>query len=157
MKIIFNIIAIFICTQSTAQVELKFENDIKLKVYISEFDATKHQVDICQDNGVEYYCLIDKSPWFGMDIGMNPPKYQLDSIIFENHKLTTSLDVSGMYNPTFSGTIDKRHFNIASSGESYIINGWFSDGAGTYCARWLLRSNSQIRTLLSNDEGECFN
>lgn len=157
MKKILNIFLIMICVQSIAQVELHFENDVVLEVYISEFDANKHQIEKCEFSGIEYYCLIDKSPWFGSDIGMDLPKYQLDSIVFKYEDLKILLDVSGMFNPTFSGTIDERHFNIKTNGESFVINGWFSDGAGTYCSRWLLRNNSQIRTLLSNDEGECFN
>jgi len=156
MKETLSILLILIVQNSVGQIKLQFENDLTLEVYMSEFDPNLHSIDSCWNGQRLYYCNIDHSPWFGCDIGLELPKFQLDSLIFSNSNVYVSLDVSSMYNPTFSGTIDKRHFEIRTYADEFEIRGWFSDGAGTYCARWIIRNGQQIRTLLSTDEEECF-
>ena len=34
----------------------------------------------------------------------------------------------------------------------FLLRSWFSDGAGSYCAEWLIVGKSSIRTVLTNDE-----
>lgn len=156
MKGALTIILILIVRQSIGQIELLFEKDQTLKVYISEFDPKQHTIDSCTNSQILFYCTIDNAPWFGCDAGLELPIYQLDSLIFLNNNQEISLDVSSMYNPTYSGTIDNRHFEIITYRDAYEIKGWFSDGAGTYCARWMIMNGKSIRTLLSTDEDECF-
>jgi hypothetical protein len=156
MKSILTILLILFVNQSIGQIELQFDNDLTLKVYISKFDPKLHKIDSCKNGQALYYCTIDNAPWFGCDAGLELPKFQLDSLIFSNKNINVSLDVSSMYNPTFSGTIDNRHFEIIKYRDAYEIKGWFSDGAGTYCARWMIMNGKQIRTLLSTNEDECF-
>lgn len=157
MRKTFMILILLIVRNSNGQVKLQFENEITLEVYISEFDSRNHKIDSCRNGQGFYYCNIDDSPWFGCDKGLELPIYQLDSLIFSNANVHVRLEVSSMYNPTFSGTIDKRHFEIINYMDENVLSGWFSDGAGTYCSRWVIRNGKQIRTLLSTDEEECFN
>lgn len=155
MKKLLFILFCVLAVSSRAQSELRYENNLELKAYISEFNPRMHVIDTCISGVIQYYC-IDATPWFGSDLNLELPNYQLDSLLFSNGDFQVSLDVTSMYNPTYSGTIDKRHFEIIANGDTYTIRGWFSDGAGTYCARWLVRSGKQLRMLLSNDEAECF-
>lgn len=139
------------------QTTINFENDMKLEIVISKFDSKKSKIDTCHTKEMSYICLIDGLPWFGSDMALELPKYKVESIVFIHNENHVNLDVSGMFNPTFTGEIDRRHFEVnAFSDTHFELSGWFSDGAGMYCVKWKITDNEQLRTLISSSEEDCF-
>jgi hypothetical protein len=156
MKNTLVIVLITIAFNMKAQNILQFENNIKLKISIVEFDRDNHIVDTCYFENQPYYCKIDQMSWFGSDMGMELPKYELKEIVLLNNDEIIPLDVSKMFNPAFNTTISKGQFEVKLINNQIEIHGWFSDGAGTYCAEWLVINGTSNRTLLSNSETDCF-
>lgn len=149
---------VFICTafKTHAQSILQFDNGIVLEVTIKEFVAENHTLDTCYYKSQQYLCRIDGNEWFGMDHGMEIPTYELEEIVVIHKGEKTNLDVHQMYNPVLSTTISARHFTIKETNNQIEISAWFSDGAGTYCAKWLVEGGSSKRILLSSREEDCF-
>lgn len=157
MRFLFSFFCVCLSCHTFAQSELHFDDGIILRVEIDEFNYLDHYYDTCSPNETPYICRIDGEEWFGMDRGMELPKYQLKSLIFIDEDDTIFLDVSRMYNPTFYDGISNKHFLLEKSDDILEIFGWFSDGAGTYCAKWIISNSVAHRILLSNSEDDCFN
>lgn len=135
---------------------LNFPNGIELHVTIDTFEVNKHQIDTCFSVNRPYICQIDKKAWFGMDMGLELPKFQLSKLVVLYKGKHITLEVSQMFNPVFDTRISEKHFKARVVNEQLEISGWFSDGAGTYCARWQIVDGTAKRTLLSSDEEKCF-
>lgn len=155
MKRILGLLFILLVKQSFGQIELKYDNDLTIKVYISAFDPNQHTIDSCTNQAL-YYCTIDNAPWFGCDAGFELPKYQLDSLIFSTKHSEVALDVSSMFNPTYNGIIDKSRFEIITYRDGYEIKGLFSEGDGKYWASWMIVNGKQIRTHLDSGDDKYF-
>ena len=107
MKNILILLTFFTGFSGAAQTILKFENDIELHIVIHPFDPQRHQIDTCYFEDHTYICRIDNSNWFGGDHGTELPKYELVEIMLYQNNKEISLDVSQMFNPTFSTRIPK--------------------------------------------------
>lgn len=156
MKITFAIFLTILAWNTQAQNVLQFDNDIELHISIVEFETEKHDLDTCYFEEQSYFCKIDGNEWFGADMGMELPRYELKGIMVVHKDEKISLDVTQMFNPVFSTIISKRQFDVKLVNGEIQIYGWFSDGAGTYCAKWLIQDDSSERTLLSKSEADCF-
>lgn len=156
MKSILAIVLLTIACKTQAQNVLHFDHEIELYVSIEEFYLDIHTIDTCYFDNTPYVCKIDEKEWFGTDMGLELPKYVLEEIVVIHNGESINLDVTQMFNPVFSKTITERHFQVESESDRILIYGWFSDGAGTYCAKWLVKDGSSKRTLLSNSESDCF-
>ncbi len=141
---------IFCDTQ--AQNILQFDNGIDLQITIVDFKAENHRIDTCLMKNQPYICTIDELNWYGMDLGMELPKYELKEVVVLFEGNTISLDVTQMYNPTFNEARLKRQFEVNIENGQIEINAWFSDGAGTYCAKWTIKNGSSKREILK----DCF-
>lgn len=135
---------------------MQFGHGVELIVTIEEFEPENHTIDTCHFQNQPYYCKIDGENWFGRDMGLELPSYELKEIVVVHKGMETALDVSQMFNPTFSLSISQRQFEVNVVNDELEVYAWFSDGAGTYCAKWLVRDGASKRTLLSNSEADCF-
>jgi hypothetical protein len=156
MKVTFAILLTSLVWNTQAQNVLQFDNNIELNVSIAEFELKKHDIDTCYLQEQPYFCKIDGNEWYGADMGMELPRYELKEIVLIHEGKKINLDISKMFNPAFSTTISTRHFDVKLINDVIQIYGWFSDGAGTYCAKWLVKNNSSKRILLSKSETDCF-
>jgi hypothetical protein len=56
-----------------------------------------------------------------------------------------------MYEPWF-GTPSRDTVSLARYGDGWVLTGLFSDGAGTYVARWRILSGTSLREVISDNE-----
>ena len=157
MKTLINILLIVIITgqinaqKTTSTIEMG--KQIYLTGTIETFDSSKHTFDICDTGlGWKSICLIDDNPWFGCDAGMDIPKNQLTKLILTIKGEKIDLDVSGMFNPNWNNELRNNQFKLDSAEVGYYLTGMFSDGAGTYTAKWIIIKDKGLRTKISNDE-----
>ncbi|HUV30841.1 MAG TPA: hypothetical protein VMY05_07130 [Acidobacteriota bacterium] len=122
---------------------------ITLEMTVAKFKAGEHKLTGYQEPGRSYASLIDGKPVFGTDGELPSNQLIKATVIIEVD--TISLDVSCMYNPFF-GEPDPRFFKIVRR-SGFVIWGYFSDGAGSYEAEWLIVKNSSVRVRL--EWGEC--
>jgi hypothetical protein len=136
---------------------IDFGNGIILSAVVESFKADQHKYDTC-DTGQDWktICLIDGKIWFGTDQGLDIPKNQLTKMAIKINGKEIGLDVSGMYNPSFTGQLTKNQFKLKSLGEEYTLYGYFSDGAGTYTAHWTIIRNESLRQIITKDERELY-
>lgn len=114
------------------------------------FKESEHKIEICDSESKwKYICKIDGKPWFGSDQGMEKPKDQLTKLTLKIENRLIDLDVTGMFN---AGYLSKLQFSFRKEGGTYKLYAFFSDGAGTYTAHWLIIDGSSIREVISNDE-----
>lgn len=147
-------VMLFISPLSFAEnkVEIVLKKDIKLTLIMIPFVTSKHRIKRC---GKESVCLIDDLPFFGSDGQL--PKRQLQSMVLTLKGKKIPLDVSGMFNPwnfvDGAHYINRKGFSIKHSwGDTWIVSGGFSDGAGFYSARWLVSEGKSLRTMLIKTE-----
>jgi hypothetical protein len=120
---------------------------------INSFDSTKHAYDTCDTGfGWKAICLIDGKPWFGSDAGMSLPRNQIIKMSIKIKNKEVPLDVTGMFNANWNNELRKEQFKIQKTEVGYLLSAYFSDGAGTYGAKWLIIKNTSIRTIISNEE-----
>jgi len=158
MRLINCILAFIISFQLDAQINMSTINlggGITLTSSIEKFDSSRHIFDTCGMRTQQpTICLIDGRIWFGADEGMELPRTQLRRLTLTINGSAIALDISGMYNPSGGNTLKKDHFKIQKEGQSYLLYGFFSDGAGTYTALWKIVKNRSIRLKISNDEAD---
>jgi len=136
---------------NTTKIEL--ETGILLTGIIETFNPEKHIIDSCDINSEwRAICLIDGIPWFGSDLSSVSPRNQLLKLSISIHNIETDLNVAGMFNPNFDNIIRLNQFSIEKCEVGYNLNGFFSDGAGGYVARWVIIEGKSMRVLISNDE-----
>jgi hypothetical protein len=146
---------LFVCRtvaqQETSSVTL--ESNISLIGIIEPFQINNHTFDTCDTGlGWKSICLIDHAIWFGCDAGMELPKYQLVKLSIKIENKVIGLDVLGMFNPNFTNKLKKEQFKLEKAEVGYLLNGWFSDGAGGYTAQWKIIKGKSFRTKITNDE-----
>lgn len=135
------------CTSYAEMSEVVAAGVGSVKVYVDKFSPEKHTIKSCGD----YKCLIDGAPFFGSDGKV--PTEKIVKIVFSDKDGSTSLDVSGMYDPGINNDNIKDKIRIEPYwGKFYKVTGHFSDGAGTYIAQWLVTSDGSIRTHISDIE-----
>jgi hypothetical protein len=84
--------------------------------------------------------------------GLELPRTQLSQLkIYINNK-PVALNVSGMFNPRFGYELSEQQFKLVKKGVTYLLYGYFSDGAGTYTAHWKVSNGKSVRLRISNDE-----
>ncbi|SRR6266487_137010 len=130
--------------QNSATFDLRPE--ITLQLRASKFDPSRHKLTKNSSGAVR---LIDGRQFFGTDGGL--PRTQLDSasIIVEGGRVP--LDVGQMYEPWF-GTPSRNTFSLTRWEDGWVLTGLFSDGAGTYVARWRILNGTSVREVISDDE-----
>ena len=89
----------------------------------------------------------------GADGGM--PETILKQAVVEFDGQHVPLDTSCMFNPWFAEP-NGPGFGVRSTGNELRLRGWFSDGAGSYVAEWLVVPDASVRTILTNDEAIMF-
>lgn len=156
MRSLLAILLLTISLKSQAQNVLQFDNSIDLHISIVNFQLENHNVDTCYCQNQPYFCKVDGMDWFGKDLGLELPKYELKEIIVIHKGEKIKLNVSQMYNPVFGLTISENHFKVKCINNQIHIYGWFADGAGTYCAKWIVKNGISNRVLLSKSEVDCF-
>ncbi len=131
-------------------VTLDLNSGVKLHMKMERFTPKEHEIKYCKpafpaDNwrGI---CLIDKKPVFGTDWEM--PMFILKEAYVEIKRKKIPLDASCMYNPWFTQFPDVKKFSVENTEGGFLINGVFSDGAGTYEAQWLNIEGASVRTKL---------
>jgi hypothetical protein len=132
---------------------VSLSDNIKLTGVIEQFDASKHKIDTCTyEFTFKHICRIDGRKWYGSDQGLELPRTQLSQLkIYINNK-PVSLNVSGMFNPRFGYELSEQQFKLVKKGVTYLLYGYFSDGAGTYTAHWKVSNGKSVRLRISNDE-----
>ena len=129
-------------------VSIKLNTNCTLILERSNFNKANHKFEYYKDN---ILIAIDGVPLFGTDGEM--PKYKLEKATLKVGSKSYRLQTDYMYNPWFGDGPNKELYKIIIHGKDYIIiQGRFSDGAGTYGAEYLIRGNSCFRTILSNDD-----
>ena len=144
--------------QSIAQLnksKIELEKGITLIGTIETFIISKHKIDTCE-TGQDWkaICLIDGKIWFGSDLGLILPKNQLTKLTIKINETEISLDVSGIFNPNFGNVLGKDQFKLKKNEVGYILNAFFSDGAGTYTTQWNIVKGKSLRTKISTDESD---
>jgi hypothetical protein len=133
--------------------KVELTKNISIEASGQEFKASDHKLDTCDTGqGWRMICLIDNKPFFGTDDGLDVPRFQLDQLTLFLDKKKIRLDVTGMFNPSFSGKINSRQFKLEKDQPGYILHGFFSDGAGTYTVHWKIIKGRSVRVLISGDE-----
>lgn len=158
-KLLVILIVVLVTTAVHGQTKssIDFGNGVILSAVVETFQANQHQYDTC-DTGQDWktICLIDGKIWFGNDQGLGVPRNQLSKMTIRVDGRETSLDVSGMYNPSFTGQLTKSQFRLKSSGEEFVLYGHFSDGAGAYTAHWIIVRGKSLRQIITDDEREFY-
>jgi len=154
MKYIFKIIfLLFIIAKSYAQTqsgEIEVEKNVSLTWTTKVFKDNEHKIEVCKTElGWDFICKVDEKPWFGSDMGMEKPKDQLTKLTLKIDNRDIELEISGMFNV---GYLSKYQFLFRKEGQFYKLYAFFSDGAGSYTAHWLIINGSSIREVISNDE-----
>ena len=147
------IIFLFLLTKGFSQTqsgEIVLKKNASILWSTNVFKESEHKVEICKTElGWEFICKIDDKPWFGSDLGMEKPDSQLIKLILKIDNQIVELDVSGMFNTNY---LTKDQFLLKKEGEFYKLYAFFSDGAGSYTAHWLIINGSSIREVISSDE-----
>lgn len=133
-------------------VKFELSPGIYLSGSVGEFNPYRHKIDTCIEGEVKFICRIDGKKVFGIDRGIELPETELFSLSIEINGRKIPLDVSGMFNPTFTGGLSSGEFQLTKTRNVYILKSHFSDGAGTYIAKWKIFNYRSQRILISNDE-----
>lgn len=149
-RIITIVVTFFLSFNLFCQVEqttIDLNDTMCLTLYRVKFDSTGRKFEY---NDNKYPYAIDGIPIFGTDGEM--PKYKLTKATLTRGNITYNLQVDNMYNPWFGDKPSTNLFKLTINGTDIHLRGFFSDGAGTYVAEWLIIGRSSIRTILTNEE-----
>ena len=83
---------------------------------------------------------------------MDYPKNKLENFTVKLNECYIKLDISKMFNPNYSGELNKNQFKLEKQNDNYVLYGFFSDGAGTYTTNWKIKGCKSERSELSQDE-----
>lgn len=161
MKRLPLIVFVFLCTGQLFGQKISSSiglgNGVVLNSVVEPFNVKQHKYDTC-DMGHELktICLIDGKIWFGSDTGLELPRNQLMKLTIKTKGKEVELDVTGMYNVSYTGTLREKQFKIKLVGEEYRLYGFFSDGAGTYTAHWTIIRGKSFRQIITRDEREFY-
>ena len=132
---------------------LQLSEEVTLHLKATVFNSDEHEIEQLGEEKGTGIVRIGGCPVMGAD-GMMPETI-LKRATLEIDGQRVSLDTSCMFNPWFaqpSGDL----FSIVERGHDFRLRGWFSDGAGSYVAEWLVIPDASVRTILTNDEAIMF-
>jgi len=153
--IIINLLFISQAFCQTSVTKIILENGIMLTGTISTFEKSKHTYDTCgSEFNWKYICLIDGKQWYGTDHDLTLPRNQLTQLTINIHGKEISLETTGMFNISPDNNLPSRKFHLSKNGEDYLLQGIFSDGAGTYIVQWKIIRNTSQRIKISNNEAD---
>ncbi len=155
MKLLFLITVFLSPVLSHSQnmgLRLKLAPDIYLSGSVGEFNPFRHKIDTCIEGDEKYICRIDGNEVFGIDRGLDLPTTELFSLKIQINGKRIPLDISGMFNPSFDVSLSTGEFKLEKVRDVYFLQSYFSDGAGTYIAKWKISNHESKRILISNDE-----
>jgi hypothetical protein len=156
MRLLFLFTGLFVFSNSHAQTinsRIELDKKIFLEASVKTFNPKEHKLDTCDTGqGWKMLCLIDNNLWFGSDDGLAPPRYQLNKLTITISGKKIPLDVTGMFNPTYTGKLFLKQFYLEKDQPGYALYGYFSDGAGTYMALWKIVKGRSMRLKISRDE-----
>lgn len=92
--------------------KLQLDENISLIWEIKTFDEEEHTIQTCLSGKQQYICAVDGKPWYGSDTGMSKPKNQLVKFILVIDDTYIYPEISGMFNPNFSGAINNNQIKI---------------------------------------------
>ncbi len=159
MKIFFTAVFTLLCLYGFSQnvtSTIELGKGITLTGVVEPFNITKHKYDTCLADGSKGICLIDGAVWFGKDFGLELPRNQLIKLTLKVKGKEIPLNVSGMYNPRYTGYLNEEYFKLVESVGGWILYGMFSDGAGTYTAHWRIIKGKSVRQVISSDERQFY-
>ncbi len=132
---------------------IRLSTDVVLHMQASWFDSTKHSIKYCvvgpPKDRWKGVCLIDGRPYFGTD--WETPLTVLDKAFVVVGGDTVNLDVSCMFDPWFD-SVDSKFFSLEQVEGGFVVTGHFSDGAGSYEAKWLVSQGASVRMELKKEE-----
>ncbi len=112
------------------------------------FDPPKHKVERCvvgpKSDPWKGVCIVDDQIPFGNDYELLK-SYTVEAFLIVGKK-KVPLQVTGMFNPLGG------YVTIEGRGNSWTVQGIFSDGAGAYFVQWIVYEGKLIRTILTNNE-----
>ena len=146
------ILAPFISLAQSNSGTIALSDSITLSWTIKVFIQKEHQISYCNDGYQKYLCKIDNKEWFGDERSEALPVNQLVKLALKIGNRSYNLLTTKMFNPNFSGQLYKHQFNIKKYDKYYMLYSFFSDGAGTYIARWKIFNDRAVRVLISNKE-----
>jgi hypothetical protein len=149
-RIITIVVTMFLSLNLFCQIEettVDLNDTVFLNLYRVRFDSTGRKFEYYDS---KYPFSIDGIPIFGTDGEM--PKYQLIKATLSMGNILYDLQIDNMYNPWFGDTPNNNLFKLTIDGTQIHLRGFFSDGAGSYAAEWLMIGRSSIRTILTNEE-----
>ena len=127
---------------------------VVLHMQASLFDSSKHSIKYYvvgpPEDPWKGVCLIDGHPVFGTDWEL--PLTGLDKAYLVVGSDTVNLDVSCMFNPWIDSA-DSKFFSLDDVEGGFVLTGNFSDGAGSYEAKWFISHGTSVRIELK--KGEC--
>lgn len=147
LLIIINLYSYNLCFSKEKKIELS--GDIVIHLRESTIDSNIYLRKDCQISNLSGIYFINNKPIFGTDFEI--PISKLDYAYLKICGKRIDLDVSCMYNPALDN-LNINSFRIKKIKDIYIVNGMFSDGAGTYAIQWIINENSSIRSIISNYE-----
>jgi hypothetical protein len=128
--------------QTTARIALA--KDVQVAFHASAFRPELHKVK--NEGGVVF---VDGKQIYGTDVTW--PKTKLLSASITISGVPVSLDVSQMYNPWIGKAPDATYFHLTPYEGGWLLDGMFSDAAGSYVARWRIIAGTAFREILSDD------
>lgn len=143
------------CAQS-ARATVKLPYGAVLCLRQARFQASRHKLGYYQpagQNKTRTLKTIDGQGFFGTDGGV--PRSQLVSASLLLGGVYYQLPVGCMYSPwPYGYEPDARFFRLQRMRQppGYLLWAEFSDGAGSYAAKWLISGSKARRILLSNSE-----
>ena len=131
---------------------IKLAKNITLNWTIKRFEKNKHAFEYCENAGNKYLCKIDGRKWYGSDWGMEFPRNELTKLTIQINGRNIKLNTNQMFNPNYCGSLYERQFKLKKTDNSYMLYGFFSDGAGTYTVYWKIYGKQSKRIKISNNE-----
>jgi hypothetical protein len=133
-------------------VRLVLPNSVSVEIVEGAFDTGRFKIEKCN---TEEGCLINGYPVFGVSFDL--PKTYVKEIKARIRGKEYDLDTRGMFDAwgdrplKFNGGI--RYFGSSCSGAICLLQGIFSDGAGTFVAEWMVTEGRAFRTIITDDSG----
>jgi len=136
--------------QETKNTRLTLNDSCSLIIEISKFDSSLNKIEKCEILNWIGVCLINDKLVFGTDFEI--PYTTLNKMEIHCSDRFIELEVSCMFNPNGVSLVPNREqFEIIKAEGGFILIGNFSDGAGTYSAKWKIVANKSVRIFLGEN------
>lgn len=147
-KIIFGFILVILASQANCvEYAVKLSNQVRLVVREENFDVTKHTMSGCAQP--RQVCKIDGYFVHGA-VGI--PKSSLQSLIVSAGDKTYNLDITGMYDPFLSNSLNDRFGGFCYDPENCSFRAILGDAGGVYAVEWVIVNGSAHRTILTDSQ-----